>query len=429
MNPEKIAHSIPGETRGVPGPELPAALRSGRGPRVLMIAPQPFFQLRGTPLNVLQMVRALCGAGYRVDLATYGLGEPVHVPGLAIHRAWRPPGIRGVPIGFSRRKILLDAALSALVARLLLTRRYDVVHAVEESIFFALPLARLRRIPLIYDLDSVLSDQLAYSGGIRAPRTLRGVRALEAWALRNSDLALTVCEALTEHVRRTAAVPVVQIEDAPLESSMRPPDAEATAALRRDLGLGDAPTAVYTGNLEGYQGVDLLLETLPTLAALCPDARLVIVGGEPPQIAAASASLRVSGLEKTVVFAGKQPPERMSEYMGLADALVSPRRSGANTPLKIYTYMYSGVPIVATDLPTHTQVLDRQSALLCPPTPEGLGSGIAEVLNDPQRFAPLAARARERVQRDFSPAAFRRKLLAAYETLLAGRFTADASSM
>jgi glycosyltransferase involved in cell wall biosynthesis len=61
----------------------------------------------------------------------------------------------------------------------------------------------------------------------------------------------------------------------------------------------------------------------------------------------------------------------MPEYMGLAEVLVSPRLEPYTTPLKIFSYMASGRPIVATDLPTHTQLLDAEAAILGPPTPAG----------------------------------------------------------
>src|SRR5664279_3461706 len=77
--------------------------------RILLIAPQPFFAQRGTPINVRQMAQTLCEAGHEVHLATYPMGEPVSIPGLHIHRAVPIPGLRSVPIGFSWRKVALDA--------------------------------------------------------------------------------------------------------------------------------------------------------------------------------------------------------------------------------------------------------------------------------------------------------------------------------
>jgi glycosyltransferase involved in cell wall biosynthesis len=365
--------------------------------RVLVVAPQPFFELRGTPLNVLAMLRTLCAAGHEVHLATFGLGETVPIDGLTYHRAPALPFARTVPIGFSARKVAHDAALAVLVAGLIATRRFDVVHAVEEALFFALPLARARNIPVIADVDSSLSDQLAYGGTIRAAAALRAARAVERMALRRSRLAITVCRSLTEMVaERAPALPVAQIEDCAPEGSERPPDPARLEELRREWNPDGAPLAVYTGNLAAYQGIALLFDALPVLAARLPPARLLVVGGSAEEIGAARASLGARGLAHLVRFAGRQPADRMAEFMALGDVLVSPRLHGDNTPLKIYAYMASGRPIVATDAFTHTQVLDERTALLCAPSPEGLGTALATVLADPIAFAGRGGAARAR---------------------------------
>ena len=398
---------------------------------MLLVAPQPFFESRGTPLNVLAMLRALCAAGHEVHLATFAVGETVPIAGLTYHRARRVPGAASVPIGFSGRKVLHDAALALLVARLLARRRFDVVHAVEEALFFTLPLARLRGVPVIADVDSCLSEQLADSGSLRMPGALQLARAMETAALSRADLAITVCASLTATVAsRAPALAVEQIEDCPPEGTDRPADLDVVAELRRAWNPEGAPLAVYTGNFASYQGLDLLFDALPTLAQRAPTARLLVVGGAPEEIAAARELLASRGLADVVRFTGRQPPERMAEFMALADALVSPRRDGENTPLKIYAYMASGRPIVATDLVTHTQVLDRETAVLCAPTPEALGAALAATLTDPAAHAGRAAAARARLERDYSREAFARKLLAAYERVLtAGTRSSVASSM
>jgi len=229
--------------------------------RVLLIAPQPFFAQRGTPINVRQMVQTLCEAGHEVHLATYPMGEPVSIPGLVIHRALAIPGVRTVPIGFSWRKVALDIALALRVWPLIVGGRFDVVHAVEESVFFALPAARLRGIPVIYDLDSWMSEQLAYGGRVKSPTILKLLRRMERSALHRSSLAITVSASLSEMVRAmNPNVRVAQIEDCPLEEALRAPDLSRIAMLRDRFGIGQRQVVVYTGNLESYQGIELLLD-------------------------------------------------------------------------------------------------------------------------------------------------------------------------
>jgi glycosyltransferase involved in cell wall biosynthesis len=369
-------------------------------------------------MNVRQICRVLGASGYAVDLACYPLGEDLDLPGVRIRRALSVPGIRSVPIGFSLRKLALDASLALLVAWLLLRRRYAAVHAVEEAIFLALPAAWCG-VPVIYDLDSLLSDQLRYSGKLKSPRAIELARQLERMALAHSRAAITVCASLTDAARRLCPrATVFQIEDTPLEEALGVADPARVARLREQCGLGERPLVVYTGNLEAYQGIDLLLDAAVVLARRLPRAGVVLVGGEPEQVEALRADLPARGLEGRVVAVGKRPPAEMAEWMALASVLISPRCEGENTPLKIYTYMRSGVPIVATALATHTQVLDDATAVLCEPSADALAEAIARLIVEPERAAALAARARAVAEREYSADAFRRKLLAAYDWVL-----------
>lgn len=395
------------------------------------MSPQPFFEDRGTPLRVRQMLRTLCAAGYEVELVSYHLGGASGVAGLRHSRAWRVPGIGSIGVGFSRAKLVLDSVLALRTWGILLARRFDVVHCVEESVFFAMPLARVLGIPVIFDLNSSLAHQLEYTGAIRSALLLRLARALQAAALRRAALAITVGRALTEEGVRSlgSATDVAEIEDCPVEDPNLRVDAKLLAALRRRYVPDSVHLAVYTGNLAAYQGLDLLFEALPLLVKRCPSAHLLIVGGEPDAIRAARQALAARGLDGHVTFTGRQPAALMPAFMALGRLLVTPRRGGRNTPLKLYSYMQSGVPVVATDLPTHTQVLDSTCAVLCAPAAGPLAEAMAAVLLDPERHRPLAAAARQRVAHRYSAAEFARKLLSAYEGVLGRSSTTSATNM
>ena len=138
---------------------------------------------------------------------------------------------------------------------------------------------------------------------------------------------------------------------------------DAAAAVRRGLGLGEqTPLVLYTGTFEAYQGLDLLFAAMAIVGASRPDARLVLAGGKPDQVAAARGQAKAAGIGDVTVFAGERPASEIPAYLLAADVLVSPRSRGTNTPLKIYQYLRSGKPIVATRLLTHTQVLDDDTA-------------------------------------------------------------------
>jgi len=85
--------------------------------------------------------------------------------------------------------------------------------------------------------------------------------------------------------------------------------------------------------------------------------------------------------------------------------------------MKIYSYLDSGTAVLATRLPTHTQVLNDQTAYLVSPSPEAVGEGLAVLLSDPDLRSRLATQAKAYVQREFTPEAAQRKLGTFYSTM------------
>jgi glycosyltransferase involved in cell wall biosynthesis len=351
------------------------------------------------------MVRALVEMGHRVDLLTFPQGDAVDVPGLTHRRSLRLP-VGRVRAGASLAKLLLDVPFMAEATLRMVFGRYDVVHAVEEAAHLVAPAARLMGLPLVADVDSSIPDQLRYSGFAgRGPLPWIADR-LETHALRHATVAVTVCTSLTEGVKAKApATPVFQVEDPPLVGETTA-DEVAVAALRRELGLGPEPVVLYSGNFESYQGVPMLMEA----ASAVPEAQFVFMGGEPEQVAA----MKTSGAGRSV-FAGKRPPSELPAFLALAQVLVSPRRQGENTPFKIYTYLASGKPIVATRIPTHTQLLDDTLAILTEPSAVGLAEGIRSALADPKAAGERAARGQALVEREYSPARYAEKVRVAYD--------------
>src|SRR5919201_3236096 len=128
--------------------------------RILMIAPEPFFEPRGTPFSEFHRIRALTKLGHEVDLVTYPFGEDVSMPGLRVFRCLRPPFVRRVRVGPSFAKLPLDALLTLTVLRRVLACRYDAVHSHEEGGLIGIALASLLGVPHLYDMHSSLPQQL-----------------------------------------------------------------------------------------------------------------------------------------------------------------------------------------------------------------------------------------------------------------------------
>ena len=380
--------------------------------KILVLAPHPFYQARGTPIAVRTVLEFLSARGDTVDVLTYPEGANVDIPNCTVHRVPHLPGLRNIRAGFSAKKLVCDGMMVVACARLVRRNRYDLIHAVEESVFIANAMRAISDVPYVYDMDSSLAEQLVESRpifGIAMPLLKR----LEGLAVRRSIGVLAVCAALEEIARGHAPNQFVGlVEDTTLLSGETPPEGDESARLPV---FGKGPIAMYVGNLEPYQGIDLLLEGFVHTLTRVPEAKLVIVGGRAPDIAAYRARAEQLGVAPAVSFIGPRPLASLDGLLRQADVVVSPRLKGLNTPMKIYSYLDSGAAVLATRLRTHTQVLDDRISLLVEPAPGPLGEGLARLLADRELRAGLAARAKEYVQREHTPEAARRKLTAFYD--------------
>ena len=127
---------------------------------ILFLAPHPFYQDRGSPIAVNLMLRVLSDRGDHVDVVTYHEGNSVNLRNIKIHRISNIPFVRNIQPGPSFKKVVCDIVMLFKVLRLAGSKRYDLVHSVEESVFMALILKVFFGPPYLFDMDSCLSEQL-----------------------------------------------------------------------------------------------------------------------------------------------------------------------------------------------------------------------------------------------------------------------------
>jgi glycosyltransferase involved in cell wall biosynthesis len=381
--------------------------------KILLLAPHPFYQARGTPIAVKAVLEFLSQRGHTVDVLTYAEGADIEIPNCRVYRIRRLPGVRNIRAGFSFKKVICDILMVANCLGMMRRTRYDLVHAVEESAFIAAGMRGIRGVPYVYDMDSSLAEQMVEtypSLGLFFP----AFRRMEALAIRRSIGVLTVCAALEDIARaHDPAKPIGRVEDTTLLSDGEP-DGHAEPTLP---GTDGRPVAMDVGNLEPYQGIALLLEGFRRALSEVTNAKLVIVGGQEPDIGRYRARAERLGIGSSVVFTGSRPIGVLPSLLRQADVVVSPRLKGLNTPMKIYSYLDSGSAVLATRLRTHTQVLDDRIAYLVDPEPAALGQGLATLLRDPELRARLATSAKAYVQREHTPQAARRKLEGFYAAM------------
>lgn len=374
--------------------------------KVLLLAPHPFYQERGTPIAVDLLIKALSERGDNIDLLTYQEGVDRKHERLHIFRIKTFPAVKNLRPGFSAKKIYSDVFMFFRFVSLMWSGKYDMVHAVEESAFMALLICPLFSTPYIYDVDSSMTTQLVDKYSVLRPfRSL--LRFIESLPMRYAVAVVPMCDSLANEIRRYRDRNVVVLKDVSLLGQEQV--IEPAANIREELSL-DGKIMMYIGNLEPYQGIDLLLESLHLALKTDTNVSLVIIGGIEKDISNYRDIAEQMGIGDHVHFLGPRPVNKIGQYMSQADILVSPRTQGTNTPMKVYSYLDSGVAVLATRLPTHTQVMDEDIAMLADPEKENFSGAMLELLSDEELRKRLADNARVYIKREHSYATFKERI-------------------
>ena len=381
---------------------------------ILVLAPQPFFQNRGTPIAVRLLVEELARLGHDVHLLVFHEGEEVILPGVHLHRIPAIWGIKNIPPSLSFEKIVCDFFMFFKAIGLLRGHRFAVIHAVEEAAFMAMVLTMFFGTPYIYDMDSSLADQIVEKFSwlkVLEP----ALQFCERFAVKRSCGVVAVCRALEEIAMAHAPEKlIVRLEDISL--------LEDTVSSDEDLRLRlqiVGPIMLYVGNLEKYQGIDLLLQSFQLALHQGCHGNLVIIGGTPETIAAYQKYAEELQVDDHTFFCGPRPVELLGHYLAQADILLSPRVQGNNTPMKLYSYLDSGKAVLATDLFTHTQILTDDFACLVAPERQSMAAGMVKLLDNPELRVRLGAEGHRVARESYSRSAFRVKLADFYRRIMA----------
>lgn len=388
--------------------------------KALVIAPQPFFSPRGTPLSVYYRILVMAELGVEVDLLVYGQGQDVEIPKVRIIRIPRFARSGEVKIGPSLQKLFLDIFMMLYTFYLLFRNKYDFVHAHEEAVFFCLFFKVIFRLHLVYDMHSSLPQQLTNFQFTKSKLLINLFFKLELFSIRTADIIITICPDLYNYVNsiikdisrnfliENSIFDPVRVGPATSDCNPFP---IASQHQQKPIELPpEKKYVVYTGTLEPYQGIDILISAFAKLINDNEDTFLLIVGGTRRQVEYYSRLVNKYGLGSNCLLTGRVAQPLAKHYSKLASVLVSSRVTGTNTPLKIYEQLASSIPLVATNVYSHTQVLNDNVAYLVEPTPDAMASGIKKALNSGKEGHRIAANAKKLYEEKYSRAVYVQKM-------------------
>lgn len=388
--------------------------------KILVVAPQPFFTPRGTPFSVYYRTQVICELGHEVDLLTYGRGQDVDIPGCRIVRIPAFRWLGPVRVGPSLLKLFLDVFMVVWTVGMLVRHRYDAVNAHEEAVFWCRWLKPLFRFRLIHDMHSSLPQQLD-NFQFTALRIFHWLfETLERSAARAAEAVVVVCPALLEYAKTLTSdhEKIVLIENSLFDPVRIAKDQPASSQHIAQIEAAEQwlssrrreHVVCYAGTLEVYQGIDRLLDAFSIVTQRLPDAGLLVIGGSPQEVNSCMRIASEAGVSRSVHFTGQIPQEEAQRLVSRGGASISPRFAGNNTPMKVYQLMSAGVPLVATRIESHTQVLNDDISVLSDTTTTALADAMLQALLETENAQAMASRARAWYERNYGRQAYVAKM-------------------
>lgn len=388
--------------------------RAGLG--IVMIAACPFPFPRGTPIRILRQAEALAARGHEVHVVTYHLGSGPLPQGVAVHRIDGPASYTKVSPGPSLHKLVtLDPKLRRLLAATLESQHVQIVHAHNYEGLLVARLVRCGARRLVYDAHNLLGAELpSFVTGLPAAVTGAVGSLFDRLAPRLADHTVTVTATLRDHFVEQLGCPAERLSV--IENGVEAEHFAAAMDVCRDT---LAPSRlVFTGNLAAYQRIDLLLRAFAIVAAIDPDARLVIAADDP--FDPYRPLVNELGLSKRIDVVGLPPFAELPGWLGHADICLNPRINCAGMPVKLLNYMAAARAVVsfagaAPGIPSETIRLAPDADV------DAFAGAVLDLLKHPTAAAALGRKARSFVEERYSWADRAAALEALYHRLLAER--------
>ena len=285
----------------------------------------------------------------------------------------------------------------------------DVLHAHSPVLgaLAALRVARRRRLPLLYEIRAFWEDAAVGNGtGTEGSMRYRATRAVETWAARRADAVAVICQGLrSDLIARGIEANKIMVSPNGVDLEMFGAPVIRDIALAQRLELNASGVIGFIGSFYDYEGIDDLIEAMPALLALRPEAKLLLVGGGPME-AALRAQAAASTAVGRIIFVGRVPHENVAQYYSVIDVLAYPRKkmrlTDLVTPLKPLEAMAQGKLVAASDVGGHRELIEDgvTGTLFAANDPGAIAKSLDRLLSDRSSWQKRIKAARTFVEQD-----------------------------
>lgn len=332
--------------------------------KVWMIAPTPFFSDRGCHVRILEEIYALKEENVDVDLFTYHLGR--NIKGIRTIRTIKIPWYNKKSPGPSYHKLYLDVFLFiACFFKLLKPRnRPAILHGhLHEGAFIAIFLKLIFKIPVIFDVQGSLVDELQSHKFIKKGKLLYKLfYSLESFIYKRSDHLIVSSQNTADLIKSNFNVEknkVTVIMDGVNNKYLSmDTNGKEKIELLKEIGVPEEKTIIgYLGALNEYQGIEILLNTVKKISQTSEILKMHFLIMGYPNVERYKTLAKELNIGDYVTFTGKVAYETIGSLLSIVDIAVTPKISLTEANGKVINYMTMGLPIVAFSTPVNQQYL------------------------------------------------------------------------
>jgi len=313
---------------------------------------------------IIEQQRAMGWETFHVTGAKQGETQTQveEVDGLVFYRTPPLSGLQArLPV---LNQLAVISRLERTLRQIVVEVKPDILHAHSPVLngVAALRAGARFNLPVVYEVRAFWEDAAVDHGtskewGVR----YRLTRQLETYALKRADAITTICEGLRKDIigRGIPGHKVTVIPNA-VDISRFSADGQPEVSLQKKYGLEGKVVLGFIGSFYAYEGLTMLLQSLPGIVAGVPDACLLLVGGGPEE-QHLEKMVEDAGLQDKVIMTGRVPHNEIQKYYNLVDIFVYPRLSmrltDLVTPLKPLEAMAQGRLVLASDVGGHRELI------------------------------------------------------------------------
>lgn len=360
--------------------------------RIIYPVPEIFPDPRARFIQIIHTCNALAKRGIEVTLMVGIKGAYPKERILEFYGIPEQPNLRVIGMPIIRReqkKYFRFSSHGVFYFSLLLHLLFKRSYRNREAILF---LRHIKLASFIMRLGKFLRNPIVFEAheffhlAVRRGKKRERIRELESKVYRSADGIISISRTIKEHLVNLGVAPEkIHVVHNGVEAGWFDIERKSSGSF-----------ICYTGSLYSWKGVDTLIEAMKYL----PDEKLIIVGGG-KRMGELKHLAETEGITERVSFVGAIPRTEIPEYLSQSKVSVLPNTpsvpSQFSSPLKLFEYMASGIPIVASALPVFQEILtdERNAIFFEPGNPHSLAAAIKKLVDSPGLAARIGYTAKE----------------------------------